>query len=123
MRPTSSRKRGRLAETILDRRWKPAETSGQKAAMNGILNFSVLDGWWYEGYKRQITAGRSAIRRKISTCITMMPADAESLYRLLEEQIVPLFFDRTRTGFPTAGFKWSRNPIRSIVPRFRQPGC
>jgi len=100
------------------RRLKEASgTSGMKAAVNGVLNLSVRDGWWYEGYSdtNGWTIGDSVD--------TYDPededrADAESLYRLLEEQIVPLYYRRDRAGVPHDWLQMVKESIGSIVPFF-----
>jgi glycogen phosphorylase len=92
-------------------------TSGQKAGMNGVLNVSVLDGWWYEGHNGNngwaIGEGPEDLEVRSDDA-----ADAESLYRLLEEQIVPLFYDRDQNGIPHGWVRMAKESLRSIVPHF-----
>ncbi len=92
-------------------------TSGMKAALNGIPNLSVLDGWWVEGYNGAngwaIDAGsgyRSAEEQD--------RADATALYEMLEQEIVPLFYSRDRDGIPRGWIEVMREAIRSNGPRF-----
>ena len=91
-------------------------TSGQKAAVNGVLNLSILDGWWEEGYNRQngwaISEGLEAKGGNRDA------ADAESIYHLLEDKIVPLFYDRTSDGVPKGWLKMMKESIRSVAPAF-----
>lgn len=89
-------------------------TSGQKAAVNGVLNLSVLDGWWEEGYNRQNgwAIGEEADGRDLDA------KDSESIYRLLEEKIVPLYYDRTPDGVPKGWLKMMKESIRSVAPVF-----
>jgi starch phosphorylase len=92
-------------------------TSGMKAALNGVPSLSVLDGWWYEGYNG--TNGW-AIGEGSETCSHRETdkADAESLYRLLEERIVPLYYERDRDGVPHGWIHVVKEAIRSIAPHF-----
>ena len=92
-------------------------SSGMKAALNGVLNLSVLDGWWREGYN----AGNGwAVG---SPNVTATPeeedkSDAEALYRLLENEIVPLYYDRDVHGVPRRWVAMIKETMRSIVPAF-----
>jgi starch phosphorylase len=92
-------------------------TSGQKAAMNGVLNVSVLDGWWYEGYNGNNgwAIGDPPEDLEVHYDDT---ADADALYRLLEQQIVPLYYDRDQNGLPHGWIQMAKESLRSIVPRF-----
>ncbi|MFC1931546.1 alpha-glucan family phosphorylase [Chloroflexota bacterium] len=91
-------------------------TSGMKAALNGVLHLSVRDGWWDEGYKGNNgwaldNAGTLGTQEEDE-------ADAESLYRLLEEKIVPLYYERNRSGIPHGWIHMVKESISSIVPAF-----
>ena len=92
-------------------------TSGQKAAINGVLHLSVLDGWWYEGYN-----GKNgwAIHSNAETLNSadQDKADAEELYRLLEEKVVPLYYDRDINGIPHGWIHIIKEAIRTNVPLF-----
>jgi starch phosphorylase len=92
-------------------------TSGQKAGMNGALNVSVLDGWWYEGYNGNNGWGIGDPPEDLEVHYDD-GADAESLYRLLEQQIIPLYYDRDQNGLPHGWIQMAKESIRSIVPRF-----
>ncbi len=92
-------------------------TSGQKAAMNGVLNVSVLDGWWYEGYNGNNGWAIGDPPEDLDVHYDDA-SDAESLYRLLEQQIIPLFYERDQNGFPHGWIHMLKESIRSIVPRF-----
>ncbi len=93
-------------------------TSGQKAALNGVLNFSVLDGWWREGYN-----GRNgwAIGDDVDYRDPNLQdeADAESLYETLENEIIPLYY-RTRSsdGLPGDWIARVKESIRTLAPPF-----
>lgn len=91
-------------------------TSGQKAALNGVPHCSVLDGWWYEGYKG--TNGW-AIEARVTDNAgeeERDQADAEALYRVLEEEVVPLYFDRDSDGVPRGWIQVVKEAIRTAAP-------
>ncbi len=91
-------------------------TSGQKAGANGVPNLSVLDGWWVEGYNGRngwaIGEGREYPNEEAQD-----EADALSLYNLLEDAVVPLYYE-TKEGDPRPWLAYVRESIRSIAPRF-----
>jgi starch phosphorylase len=92
-------------------------TSGEKVAMNGGLNFSVLDGWWLEGYDG--TNGFAIGDEVASASETEMDAgDAESLYAALEQQVAPLYYERDRTGLPRKWIAMMKSSIAGLVPAF-----
>lgn len=92
-------------------------TSGEKVAMNGGLNLSVLDGWWLEGYNGSngfaVGNGIAAIGNA-----DVDASDAESLYQVLEQQVVPLYYDRDSDGLPRKWIAMMKNSIASLVPQF-----
>lgn len=92
-------------------------TSGMKAAMNGAPNLSVLDGWWPEGFN-----GRNGWvvgePREYPSIEAQDAADAASLYLRLEEDVIPLFFDRDEEGLPRGWIAMMKEAIASITPRF-----
>ncbi|TSA29118.1 MAG: alpha-glucan family phosphorylase, partial [Bacteroidetes bacterium] len=92
-------------------------TSGEKAVMNGVINFSVLDGWWAEGYRKN--AGWAL--REESTYDNAQfqdELDAEIIYSVLEEEIVPLFFKRDAKQVPVEWVSYIKNTISEIAPHF-----
>jgi starch phosphorylase len=98
---------------------KPFEasgTSGMKAAINGVPHLSIGDGWWAEGYNGAngwtITGGRTGDDDSVDA------ADAEALYQLLTEAVVPAFYDRDAAGVPRRWIAIVKEAIRSIAPRF-----
>lgn len=92
-------------------------TSGEKVAMNGGLNLSVLDGWWLEGYDG--TNGFAVGNEVEATEAADIDAsDAESLYRVLEKQVVPLYYDRDSEGFPRKWISMMKNSLATLVPEF-----
>jgi starch phosphorylase len=91
-------------------------TSGMKAAINGVPNLSIMDGWWYEGYNG---ANGWAIRANENICSPDQDkTDACELYTLLENTIIPLYYDRDRNGIPHAWLRVVKESIRSITPLF-----
>ncbi|MBI3810509.1 MAG: alpha-glucan family phosphorylase, partial [Nitrospirae bacterium] len=92
-------------------------TSGQKAALNGVPNLSILDGWWAEGYNG---ANGWAIGGQAFNPDSALQdsADAESLFRTLEQEVVPLYYNRDGDGVPRGWLSVVRESIRSIVPHF-----
>ncbi len=92
-------------------------TSGQKAALCGAPNFSVLDGWWVEGYNGENgwVVGED---REYRDTQTQDEADAYSIYRTLEEEIIPLYYDRDADGIPQGWAEVMKNSIMSCGPRF-----
>lgn len=93
-------------------------TSGQKAALNGVPHLSVLDGWWYEGYKgTNGWAIEPAIPEGVSEEYRD-EADAEALYRVLETEVVPLYFDRDSDGIPRRWIYLLKEAIRTAAPAF-----
>jgi glycogen phosphorylase len=90
-------------------------TSGEKVAMNGGLNLSVLDGWWMEGYDG--TNG-FAIGNTADEEVNVDTTDAESLYRVLEEEVVPLYYDRDSSGLPRKWIAMMKRSIAKLVPEF-----
>lgn len=92
-------------------------TSGQKAAMNGVLNFSVLDGWWAEGYKPEagwaIEEKRTFDKQEIQD-----ERDAEYIYNTLEEEIIPLYYQKNTKQIPENWIVYIKNSISEIAPHF-----
>lgn len=92
-------------------------TSGMKAGANGVLNVSVLDGWWDEGYRP--TAGWAIPSgATMDTPETDDAAEAEALYRLLEREVAPCFYERDDRGVPVRWVGRMRDSIRLIATRF-----
>jgi starch phosphorylase len=92
-------------------------TSGMKAAVNGVPNLSILDGWWIEGYNG---ANGWAIGKNIpyENEALQDDADANSIYQLLEEEIVPLYYARDHDDVPRGWVEIMRESIRSNAPQF-----
>jgi starch phosphorylase len=92
-------------------------TSGMKATLNGVLQFSVRDGWWHEAYNG---ANGWAIGDDVAVPDPKEEdrADAQAIYRFLEEKIVPLYYDQDRNGVPHGWMHMVKEAISSIVPVF-----
>ena len=92
-------------------------TSGMKAALNGVINFSVLDGWWHEGYNG---ANGWAIgsEKEYADPNIQDRADAQSLYDTLENEIIPLYYSRTGSGLPNEWVGRIKECIRTLTPQF-----
>ncbi|GIX06929.1 MAG: hypothetical protein KatS3mg115_1332 [Candidatus Poribacteria bacterium] len=100
-------------------------TSGMKAALNGVLNLSVLDGWWDEAYREARRAGIPigwAIGDGRQTDSLPEPEadrlDANALYALLEREVVPMFYQRGPDGVPRAWVERMKHSIRFLAPQF-----
>lgn len=92
-------------------------TSGEKAIMNGVLNFSVLDGWWAEGWKPG--AGWALSEEQIYEDHELQNAmDAETIYNMLEEEIIPMYYDLNEKGFSHRWAMQIKNTIAQIAPNF-----
>ena len=92
-------------------------TSGQKASVNGVINFSVLDGWWAEGYNQENgwTIGTNA---EYESYEAQDVADSQSMYRTLEEKIVPLYYDRDKNGISKNWIEKMKNSIISTGGKY-----
>jgi starch phosphorylase len=92
-------------------------TSGQKVVLNGGLNLSVLDGWWAEAYDGRngfaIGRGEAHVRPEVQD-----ERDVEALYRVLEQEVIPLYYDRDFDGLPRAWIARMKHAIRTLGWRF-----
>ena len=92
-------------------------TSGEKAEMNGVLNFSVLDGWWYEGYRKD--AGWALTEKRTFTDQSQQDKlDAATIYSMLENEIIPLYFAKNSRGYSPEWIQFIKNSIAHIAPNF-----
>jgi len=93
-------------------------TSGMKAAMNGVLNFSILDGWWIEGYNEENGFAIGDESESDEPDDQIDKRDALSLYETLEKQVIPTFYDRDEGGFPAKWVAMMKNAIATLTPQF-----
>ena len=91
-------------------------TSGMKSAVNGGLQMSVLDGWWAEGYDG--VNGWALPGEVIDDHGVQDARDAETLHRVLDQEVVPAFYERDAAGVPSVWLKRMRSSLRSLGPRF-----
>ncbi len=92
-------------------------TSGMKAAVNGGLNFSVLDGWWPEAYNGDNGWSIGEDRQYYSE-IEQDDVDSRSFYEILEREIIPCYYNRNSRGLPTSWIKKMKASMQSILPQF-----
>jgi len=92
-------------------------TSGMKAVMNGVLNFSVLDGWWVEGYKEG-AGWQLPMEQTYENSDFQDELDAETLYTTIENEIAPLYYNKTAEGIPTGWVQYIKKNIAEIAPEF-----
>ncbi|HET9045859.1 MAG TPA: alpha-glucan family phosphorylase [Casimicrobiaceae bacterium] len=92
-------------------------TSGMKAGMNGVVNLSVLDGWWGEGYRtgngwaiKPASAAADATRRDME--------ESRTLYEILQDHVLPLYYDRGTQGYSQEWIAMAKASMASILPRF-----
>ncbi|MCD7936411.1 MAG: alpha-glucan family phosphorylase [Tannerellaceae bacterium] len=92
-------------------------TSGEKAEMNGVLNFSVLDGWWYEGYKEgagwALTDKRTYENQQYQDQL-----DAATIYHILENEIIPTYYAKNSKGYSPEWVQYIKNSISEIAPDY-----
>ena len=92
-------------------------TSGEKAEMNGVVNLSVLDGWWLEGYRKG--AGWALTeKRTYQNQGYQDQLDAATIYGLLENEIIPLYYAKNEQGFSEGWIKVIKNSIATIAPHY-----
>ncbi len=92
-------------------------TSGQKAAINGVMNLSVLDGWWGEGYDGKNGWAIHPHAQNIDNHLRDTE-EAADLFNLLENEIIPTYFDQGNQGYSTNWVKMSKASMKSCIPRF-----
>ena len=93
-------------------------TSGMKAALNGVLNCSILDGWWAEAYSPACGFVIEGTADADASEAEQDEADAEALYTLLEEQVLPAYYERDESGLPRRWIALMRESIAELGPRY-----
>lgn len=92
-------------------------TSGQKAAINGAINFSILDGWWIEGYKNN--SGWSIGKNEYYSSLNHQDnVDSDSIYTTLEKSIIPLYYSADSSGIPNDWVEKMKASIKVVAPEF-----
>jgi alpha-glucan phosphorylase-like protein len=91
-------------------------TSGQKIAINGGLHVSILDGWWDEAYNGKNGWAIGSRKHPDLPSDQVDAQDAESLYHVLQEEVIPLFYQRDASGIPRKWIEKMRNAMRTIIP-------
>ena len=92
-------------------------TSGEKAQMNGVLNFSVLDGWWYEGY-REGAGWALTDKRTFTNQAYQDQLDAATIYSMLENEIIPLYYAKNSKGYSPEWIQYIKNSFAKITPHY-----
>jgi starch phosphorylase len=93
-------------------------TSGMKAALNGVLNCSILDGWWAEAYSPECGFAIEGMAEDGASDAEQDEADADALYAVLEEQVLPAYYERDEAGLPQRWIALMRESIAELGPRF-----
>jgi phosphorylase/glycogen(starch) synthase len=108
------------ADVWLNTPTRPLEasgTSGEKAVLNGTLHFSVLDGWWVEGFQPE--AGWALTNaRTYEDQVFQDDLDAEIIYSIFEHEVIPDFYNRNKAGIPVEWVNIIKNSIAKVAPRF-----
>ncbi|MDD4225378.1 MAG: alpha-glucan family phosphorylase [Mariniphaga sp.] len=92
-------------------------TSGMKGVMNGTLHFSVLDGWWVEGYRKHAGWALPA-ERTYDVQDYQDELDAETIYNILEDEVIKTYYDRNKEGIPEKWIDFIKNTIAQVAPQF-----
>ena len=92
-------------------------TSGEKAQMNGVLNFSVLDGWWKEGYVEGAGWALTDVRTYENQA-HQDQLDAATIYQMLEKEIIPMYYAKNSKGYSPEWIQTIKNSVTKITPRF-----
>ena len=92
-------------------------TSGEKAEMNGVVNLSVLDGWWVEGY-REGAGWALPEKRTYQNQGYQDQLDAATIYNLLEDDIIPMYYNKNKEGFSKEWIQVVKNSIATIAPHY-----
>ena len=99
------------------RPWEASGTSGMKVLVNGGINLSELDGWWAEAYRPEV-GWAVGDRLEHGNIVEHDARDAEELYRLLEQEVIPLFYQRDEKGIPRQWLQRVRRAMVTLVPQY-----
>ncbi|MBR6252330.1 MAG: alpha-glucan family phosphorylase [Clostridia bacterium] len=89
-------------------------TSGEKAGLNGVINFSILDGWWYEGFEKNKNGWAIGDDTEYTNYELQDFADSKSIYSILENEIMPLYYAKDSKGISKEWIKMMKNSIKSV---------
>ncbi len=92
-------------------------TSGEKAVMNGTIHFSVLDGWWVEGY-RAYAGFALPLKRTFADQDLQDDIDVETIYNMLQYEIIPAYYNRDENGIPVEWISYIKNSMVQVAPQF-----
>ena len=112
---------GQGADVWLNTPRRPFEacgTSGMKAAVNGVLNVSILDGWWCEGYREDRGLAHRTTEKSYDDHDYQDAVESQALYNVLENEVIPCFYDRKNGGTPARWVQMMKESIKMVLQDF-----